>query len=362
MPTVLVDAEHTYVYGLGDTPLAQVDTNGDVVYLHTDLVGSVRTATADDTHAVCDIDYDPYGQPQPVTTDPCTGVTRFGYAGQYTDPTGLQYLRNRYYDPDTAQFLSVDPLVEVTGDPYGYAGGNPLQNTDPLGLDWLGINEGEALRFASDLSAGFGDFWTMGGTKAIRQLFLIDGVVNYCSTAYAWGGYAGMATSFALPIGGGSLATKAAFPTFGKMASGLTAHWGRMKPYFGESLGAIGPRVGRAGAGGGELIRVADFRSEAAAFEHYTKHVKGVVLKNGRATPKKGGLDMPEFASYAEYRSAAREFMGAGLQPGAIERVRDGDIVRADLTRRYYGVRASDGDIRTFFRPNEDILSYFLTH
>ena len=32
------------------------------------------------------------------------------YAGQYTDPaTGLQYLRARYYDPATQQFLTVDP-------------------------------------------------------------------------------------------------------------------------------------------------------------------------------------------------------------------------------------------------------------
>ncbi|MCL2848468.1 MAG: DUF6531 domain-containing protein [Micrococcales bacterium] len=203
VPTVLADAEHTYVYGLGDTPLAQVGTNGEVVYLHTDLVGSVRTATGPGAHVVCDADYDPYGQPQPVTTDPCTSVTRFGYAGQYTDPTGLQYLRNRYYDPATAQFVSVDPLAEVTGDPYGYAGGNPLQNTDPLGLDWE-KRFWDTVRTVSNASAGFGDAMTMDGTKAIRQLFLIDDVVNYCSGAYTWGGHAGTAASLVIP--GGSAA------------------------------------------------------------------------------------------------------------------------------------------------------------
>ena len=236
VPTVLVDAEHTYVYGLGDTPLAQVDTNGDVVYLHTDLVGSVRTATADDTHAVCDADYDPYGQPQPVTADPCAGVTRFGYAGQYTDPTGLQYLRNRYYDPDTAQFLSVDPLVEVTGDPYGYAGGNPLQNTDPLGLDFW--------QDAGDWFSGFGDNVTFGGTKQIRRLFLIDDVVNYCSYFYTWGGYGGTIASVGIPVGGGSFATKAAFPTFSRGASSIASRWKAMKPYLHEDLGVVGAGVG----------------------------------------------------------------------------------------------------------------------
>ncbi len=41
---------------------------------------------------------------------------------------------NRYYDPATGQFLSVDPLVGVTGAAYSYVGGDPVNGTDPLGL------------------------------------------------------------------------------------------------------------------------------------------------------------------------------------------------------------------------------------
>ena len=41
---------------------------------------------------------------------------------------------NRYYDPSTDQFLSVDPLVDQTGQPYVYINDNPLNATDPLGL------------------------------------------------------------------------------------------------------------------------------------------------------------------------------------------------------------------------------------
>ncbi len=54
---------------------------------------------------------------------------------QRCDPeTDLIYMRARYYDPATAQFLSVDPLVAVTGSAYGYVDGNPVNFTDPLGL------------------------------------------------------------------------------------------------------------------------------------------------------------------------------------------------------------------------------------
>jgi RHS repeat-associated protein len=41
---------------------------------------------------------------------------------------------NRYYDPGTGQFLSVDPLVDETGQPYAYAGDDPVNETDPTGL------------------------------------------------------------------------------------------------------------------------------------------------------------------------------------------------------------------------------------
>ena len=47
----------------------------------------------------------------------------------------LYYLRARYYDPTTAQFLTRDPLVAKTMSPYGYAAGDPLNASDPSGLD-----------------------------------------------------------------------------------------------------------------------------------------------------------------------------------------------------------------------------------
>jgi len=44
------------------------------------------------------------------------------------------YPDGRYYDPATSQFLSVDPLVNITQQPYNYADDNPANLSDPNGL------------------------------------------------------------------------------------------------------------------------------------------------------------------------------------------------------------------------------------
>lgn len=118
VPLLLTDATHAYVYGAGSAPIAQVRLVEQATqYLHGDALGSIRSVTDATGQVVCDADYDAYGAPLAVTADACAPVTRFGYAGGYTDPTGLIYLRARYCDRATAQFLSVDPLVDTTRNP-----------------------------------------------------------------------------------------------------------------------------------------------------------------------------------------------------------------------------------------------------
>jgi RHS repeat-associated protein len=53
--------------------------------------------------------------------------------------TGLQYLQARFYDPATGQFLSRDPLQELTRQPYSYAGDDPLNLVDPSGMSCSGL-------------------------------------------------------------------------------------------------------------------------------------------------------------------------------------------------------------------------------
>jgi hypothetical protein len=44
------------------------------------------------------------------------------------------FLNNRYHDPTLGMFISVDPLVEATADPYLYSSANPITLSDPTGL------------------------------------------------------------------------------------------------------------------------------------------------------------------------------------------------------------------------------------
>lgn len=102
---------------------------------HPDQVGTTVAITDGSGNVDRTIDTDPWGNVRgQVITDPTGLGSPEGYTGELKDATGLVYLRARMYDPKTGQFISRDPIVSVTEDPYGYAGGNPLVNTDPSGL------------------------------------------------------------------------------------------------------------------------------------------------------------------------------------------------------------------------------------
>ena len=52
-------------------------------------------------------------------------------------PRAVTSVINRYYDPTTDQFLSIDPVVAQTDQPYVFTNDDPLNAEDPLGLSWL---------------------------------------------------------------------------------------------------------------------------------------------------------------------------------------------------------------------------------
>ena len=147
VPQLLMDGSNAYIYGpqgtaLGTAPVEQIslsapNSQSSVTYLVSDPEGVRLTFNSSGT-ITAGATYSAYGQ---VIAGGLSSITPFGYAGGYTDPTGLIYLVNRYYDSSTGQFLSVDPLVDLTDQPYQYVGGDPINGSDPLGLA-LGLDLG----------------------------------------------------------------------------------------------------------------------------------------------------------------------------------------------------------------------------
>lgn len=138
VPEIIMDGANAYIYASGTAPAEQVSLSaGTINYLIADSLGSVRGTVSSSGALTGSATYDAWGNP--LTAGGLSSTTPFGYAGGYTDATGLLYLMNRYYDPGTGQFLSVDPKLAETGQPYGYADGNPVSLTDPLGQSFTGV-------------------------------------------------------------------------------------------------------------------------------------------------------------------------------------------------------------------------------
>jgi len=136
LPVLLTDGPTAYITGPDGKPIQQIGQDGTVRYYHHDAHGSTRALTDQTANVVAKYTYDAHGNP---TSPPTSTQNPFGYDSQYTDrESGLQYLRARYYDPTTAQFLTRDPITAQTRTPYTYANNNPTNYTDPTGL-LLGI-------------------------------------------------------------------------------------------------------------------------------------------------------------------------------------------------------------------------------
>jgi RHS repeat-associated protein len=138
LPLLLNDGSINYIYGPGGLPIEQI-SGTTPTYYHHDQLGSTRMLTNASGEATGTFTYSAYGA---LTGKTGTQTTPFGFAGQYTNASGLQYLRARTYDPATGQFLSKDPAAEAPS--YGYAEENPLGLVDPSGKcgispdEWLG--------------------------------------------------------------------------------------------------------------------------------------------------------------------------------------------------------------------------------
>lgn len=145
--TIAWDRAESWIYEPGThRPLARLGVDGDVHYVVTDQAGTPRELiTEDGAEIAWSVQHRTWGQvdhrrfvrsAQAATDDAAQGVDcPIRFQGQWEDEeSGLHYNNQRYYDPDSAQYLSPDPIGVLGGSrPQGYVA-NPTVAVDPLGL------------------------------------------------------------------------------------------------------------------------------------------------------------------------------------------------------------------------------------
>ncbi|WP_433126619.1 DUF6531 domain-containing protein [Micromonospora sp. CA-240977] len=122
------------------TPISQTDASADqdevdrrFYAIVTDLVGAPTELVSPDGEVAWQQRTTIWGIPTHVSAAGVDCPLRF--PGQIHDPeSGTSYNYHRYYDPDTARYVSTDPVgLEAGPNPHAYVM-NPLGWLDPLGL------------------------------------------------------------------------------------------------------------------------------------------------------------------------------------------------------------------------------------
>ena len=99
---LLADGTNTSLNGRGR--IGEQQPGGFVVHLG-DALGSVRQVRDAAGEIILAQDYEPYGE---VLSAAGSGTTSYGFTGEWTDSTGLVYLRARYYNPTIGRFQTRD--------------------------------------------------------------------------------------------------------------------------------------------------------------------------------------------------------------------------------------------------------------
>jgi len=122
-----------YVHGFGLT--SRFDSSGSSAYYQFDALGNTALLTGVGGDVLNSYSYLPFGEALTVSE---TVANPFEFVGEYgvmREGSGLDYMRNRWYDPHQGRFTQPDPLGLAGGtNLYAYVGNNPMTWTDPTGL------------------------------------------------------------------------------------------------------------------------------------------------------------------------------------------------------------------------------------
>ena len=136
LPLIMSDGTNDFLYGPGATPVEQFNITSSPP---TDNPIYINYAPNSGISLLVNVDVDGTmvgaGSYDPYALGSAGSGEAFGYQGEYTDSvTGQMNMRARWYQSTTGTFTSVDPALESTGQPYQFAGDDPVNGGDPAGL------------------------------------------------------------------------------------------------------------------------------------------------------------------------------------------------------------------------------------
>ena len=138
--------EYSYYPGLDNLHAVKKDSS---YMAHKDPRGNVIALTNADSKSVGrSYTYTSWGELH-TGSDPAglNDVDRARWKGAlWFDEIGLYYMRARWYDPSLGRFISEDPIGLDGGiNPYAFAAADPINGSDPTGLDWICVTDGNGL-------------------------------------------------------------------------------------------------------------------------------------------------------------------------------------------------------------------------
>ncbi|MBN2533661.1 MAG: hypothetical protein JXB88_12255 [Spirochaetales bacterium] len=105
-------------------------TEEEIIYLHTDHLGSAVRMTDMAGNPVQSIVYDPFGK---TVYSAGSGSPAYQFTDQLFDAEiGLYYYEARYYDPEMGRFIQADTVLDGLNR-YAYCRNSPVMYIDPTG-------------------------------------------------------------------------------------------------------------------------------------------------------------------------------------------------------------------------------------
>ena len=166
-------------------------STGASYYYTADAIGSTILLTDSTQAAATTYTYDSWGQT--TGTGAQAANNPWQYAGGYKDTaTGYTKFGARYYNPARGRFTQVDPSSQETNR-YAYVSCNPINATDPSGLD---VGFGDMLFggiVGGLIGVGFGAIVTVAAGPVVGAL--VGGCVAGAITTGATNASAGLTSS-----------------------------------------------------------------------------------------------------------------------------------------------------------------------